>query len=126
MAELLTSFAETSQLHLAIRDWKSRIYLMILRNHGLKRSMKMMHRIQSWWLHCRCDFMGGVESLSRVIEKMRFSARSKQSRVTDYFSREPASEGAPEYRRSDFVNFPWIVNIVVLPEWFTKYEDLLY
>ena len=26
----------------------------------------------------------------------------------------------------DFVNFPWIVNIVVLPEWFSKFEDLLY
>ena len=71
------------------------------------------------------DFMGGVESLSRVIEEMSLSARSKQTRMTDYFSREPASGGAPGYRRSDFVNFPWIVNIVVLPEWFTKYEDLL-
>ena len=40
------------------------------------------------------DFMGGVESLSRVIEKMRFPARSKQTRVTDYFSREPASGGS--------------------------------
>ena len=39
------------------------------------------------------DFMGGMESLSRVIEKMSFSARSKQTRVTDYFSNGPASEG---------------------------------
>ena len=70
--------------------------------------------------------MGGVESLSRVIEKMRFSARSKQTRVTDYFSREPASEGAPEYRRSDFVNFPWIVNIVVLSEWMRTYCKFFY
>ena len=44
------------------------------------------------------DFMGGVESLSRVIEEMSFSALSKQTRMTDYFSREPASGGAPGYR----------------------------
>ena len=40
------------------------------------------------------DFMGDVESLSRVIEKMSFSAQSKQTRVTDYFSRELASGGS--------------------------------
>ena len=28
---------------------------MILRNNGLKRRMKMMRRIQSWWLHCRSE-----------------------------------------------------------------------
>ena len=39
------------------------------------------------------DFMGGVESLSRVNEKMRFPALSKQTRVTDYFSNGPASGG---------------------------------
>ena len=49
-----------------------------------------------------------------------------QTRMTDYFSCEQGQEGAPEYRQSYFVDFPWIVNIVVLPEWFTKYEDLLY
>ena len=37
------------------------------------------------------DFMGGM---SRVIEKMSFSARSKQTSVTDYFSSELASGGS--------------------------------
>ena len=40
------------------------------------------------------DFMGGMESLSRVIERMSFSAQSKQTWVTDYFSRDPASGGS--------------------------------
>ena len=39
------------------------------------------------------DFMGGMESLRRVIERMSFSALSTQPRVTDYFSREPTSGG---------------------------------